>query len=144
VLDGLTERQVGDRLRNATLFLSFGYQEGFGLPAAEAMACGCYVVGFHGCGGVEFFRPEFSSPVPTGDVMTYAQTVEQVIEREVTEPGWCATRGDAAARFISAEYSPSRERSEVVATYSSLLHGGSERRVAVKRREERQPVGATF
>ena len=28
------------------LFLSFGYPEGFGLPVAEAMSCGCAVIGY--------------------------------------------------------------------------------------------------
>jgi glycosyltransferase involved in cell wall biosynthesis len=126
-LDGLTERQVADELRKSLLFLSFTYQEGFGLPPAEAMACGSYVVGFHGFGGLEFFRPEFSSPVSTGDVIEYARTIEEVLQREAAEPGWCSARGAAAARFISTEYSRSRERQEVVTIYSSLVERAADR-----------------
>jgi glycosyltransferase involved in cell wall biosynthesis len=139
-LEGLTERQVADELRESLLFLSFAYQEGFGLPAAEAMACGSYVVGFHGFGGLEFFRPEFSSPVSTGDVMEYARTVERLLRREAAEPGWCAARGAAAARFISAEYSPSRERRDVVTIYSSLLARAGDRvRDAQTPRDDEHP-----
>ena len=127
-LEGLTERQVADALRRSLVFLSFAYQEGFGLPAAEAMACGSYVIGFHAFGGKEFFRPEFSRPVATGDVMGYARAVEEVLQREVAEPGWCSARGADAARFISAEYSPEREQQEVVSIYSSLLETAERRR----------------
>jgi hypothetical protein len=120
-LEDLNEREVGERLRSSMIFLSFAYQEGFGLPAAEAMASGAYVVGFHGFGGLEFFRPEFSSPVETGDVIAFARTLEQVLERERLAPGWCTSRGSAAASFIKAEYSPARERQDVVDTYASLM-----------------------
>lgn len=117
----LTEREVADRLRSAMIFLSFAYQEGFGLPAAEAMACGCYVVGFHGFSGREFFRREFSSPVEPGDVLGYARALEQVIANQVATGEWCTRRGAAAARFAHSEYAPERERYDVVTTYASLL-----------------------
>ena len=47
-------------MRLATIFLTFSNQEGFGLPPVEAMACGCLVVGYHGHGGKEFLKPEWS------------------------------------------------------------------------------------
>ena len=122
-LEGLSEDQVADQLRSTTIFLSLAYQEGFGLPAAEAMACGAYAVGFHGFGGREYFRPEFSHPVEPGDVLGLAHAVAEVIEREGLEPGWCQARGAAAAQFIAAEYSPDRERRDVVEAYSALLPG---------------------
>jgi hypothetical protein len=43
------------------LFVNLDYQEGFGLPSAEAMASACTVIGYHGMGGKEFYRPEFFS-----------------------------------------------------------------------------------
>lgn len=122
-LERLSQTEVADKLRSTTVFLNFAYQEGFGLPAAEAMACGAYVVGFHGFGGREYLRPEFSHPVEPGDVLGMARAVEEVIDREAREPGWCQSRGAAAAQFIATEYSPERESQEVVQTYSALLHG---------------------
>jgi Glycosyl transferases group 1 len=120
-LDGLSEDQVAEQLRTTTIFLSLAHSEGFGLPAAEAMACGAYAVGFHGFAGREYFRPDFSSPVEPGDVLALAHAAADVIERETCEPGWCRTRGLAAAEFIATEYSPQRERHDVVQAYAPLL-----------------------
>jgi glycosyltransferase involved in cell wall biosynthesis len=131
-LAGMTERQVADRLRATTIFLSFAHHEGFGLPAAEAMACGAYVVGFHGFAGREYFDAQFSAPVEPGDVLALAREAERVIEREEREPGWCRAQGAAAAEFIAAEYSPDREREDVVGAYTRLLyHAASPRPLAL-------------
>jgi hypothetical protein len=120
-LQGMTEAEVAATLRATTIFLSFAYHEGFGLPAAEAMACGAYAVGFHGFAGVEFLHPEFSTPVGPGDVLAMARAVEAVMEREAREPGWCRARGEAAARYVAGEYSPAHERDDVVGLYRELL-----------------------
>jgi glycosyltransferase involved in cell wall biosynthesis len=122
-LGGMTEREVADALRQTTVFVNFCYHEGFGLPAAEAMACGAYTVGFHGFAGREYFRREFSDPVESGDVLALGHAIERTIEREALEPGWCQVRGAAAARFIAREYSPGRESADVSAVYRGLLAG---------------------
>jgi hypothetical protein len=120
-LDGLSHAEVAVELRNSRIFLAFTYQEGFGLPAAEAMACGNYVIGYHGFGGREFFRPEFSAPMETGDVLGFARAVERVVNKEREEADWCWHRGRRASEFILSEYSRERERSEVIATYRGFL-----------------------
>jgi glycosyltransferase involved in cell wall biosynthesis len=120
-LQGMSEREVAATLRTTTIFLSFAYHEGFGLPAAEAMACGAYAVGFHGFAGAEFMRAEFSTPIGPGDVLAMARAVENVMQQEERQPGWCRSRGEAAARYIAREYSPERERDDVVGLYRSLL-----------------------
>lgn len=120
-LDGLSYSAVAEALRRSTIFLSFAYQEGFGLPAAEAMACGNYVIGFDGFAGREFFRPEFSCPIGTGDVLAFARAVEEVIRLEERHPGWCAARGAEASRFVLDEYSPPREREDVIDFFAHML-----------------------
>lgn len=120
-LEGMSEREVATTLRSTRVFLSFAYHEGFGLPAAEAMACGAYAVGFHGFAGREYLRPELSAPVEPGDVLAMAQAVERVIDQETREPGWCRARGKLAARFIASEYAPARERADVTGLYRTLL-----------------------
>jgi len=64
-----SEQEVAEILRTSLFFLSFSVQEGCPLPPMEAMASGCVVVGYTGRGGQEFFRPKFSYPIETGDII---------------------------------------------------------------------------
>ena len=56
-LDGVTfeevqqmeHHEIAKKMQAALIYLSCGHPEGFGLPLAEAIACGCLVVGYHGC-----------------------------------------------------------------------------------------------
>lgn len=120
-IDGLKPAEVAAILRTTRIFLSFADQEGFGLPAAEAMACANYVCGYHGFGGREFFRSEFSAPVSSGDILEFARTVEGIIARDRSDPAWCQELGNKAAAFIATEYSPERERGDVIQTYIEFL-----------------------
>lgn len=120
-LDGLSHAEVAACLRTTRIFLAFTRQEGFGLPAAEAMACGNYVVGNHGFGGREFFRPEFSAAVENGDVIGFVEAVEAAIAGERADHHWCRERGLAASCFIRDQYPVERERDEVVGLYAGIL-----------------------
>jgi hypothetical protein len=120
-LDGLAHEAVAHHLQSARLFLAFTHQEGFGLPAAEAMACGNYVVGVAGFGGEEFFLPTFSAPIKSGDILAFAQAVETAVVEERVQPGWCRRRGMLAAKFIRETYSLGREESDVVSFYRSVF-----------------------
>ena len=53
---GLSHDQVIKLMQESLVFFSFGFPEGFGLPVAEAMACGCAVIGYDGLGGRELFQ----------------------------------------------------------------------------------------
>ena len=81
-MQGLTHAQVAERLRASRIYLAFTHQEGFGLPAAEAMACGNYVIGNHGQAGREFFDSAFSMPIETGNMLGFARAVEAAVENE--------------------------------------------------------------
>lgn len=61
-IQGRSEQEVASILRTCTIFLSLSDRDGFGLPPAEAMACGSYVVGYPGGGGKEFFDSAYCSP----------------------------------------------------------------------------------
>ena len=54
-IHNLNLAQVSEVFRKSLVFFSFGHPEGFGLPVAEAMACGCVVIGYSGLGGDELF-----------------------------------------------------------------------------------------
>jgi hypothetical protein len=120
-LDGVSQNDLADKLRQTSIFLNFVYQEGFGLPAVEAMACGNYVIGFHGFGGREFLRPDFSAALEPGDVLAMAKAIERTLGHELREPGWCSSRGLQASEFVLKEYSAEREKEEVVTFYRALM-----------------------
>ena len=54
-INGLPQNEVASLLKKSLGFLSFGHPEGFGLPLAEAGACGCALIGYSGLGGRELF-----------------------------------------------------------------------------------------
>lgn len=120
-LDRMSEAEVAEQLRTTKIFLAFAYQEGFGLPPAEAMACGNHVIGYHGFGGRELYHPDFGVAVETGDVVGFARAVEHAVTMEKARPGWCQERGMRAAAFIAAEYSLQREKAEVTQLYTKFL-----------------------
>jgi len=120
-LDGLSQREFAAALRSSQIVLNLSYQEGFGLPALEAMACGNFVVGYHGFGGREFLLPRFSAPIETGDVLAVARAVEQAIIANGEDRDWCTARGMEAAAFVSERYSSEHERDSVLSAYRDLL-----------------------
>ncbi len=124
-LDGLAHAEVARRLQRSRVFLSFAEREGFGLPAAEAMACGNYVVGSHGYGGREYFDPRYCAPVSVGDVLGMASAIQEALNRELRQPGWLGERGRQAAAHVSCTYSSEAEAKDVVAIYAGLLEGTS-------------------
>lgn len=108
-IDNMSQQEVADILRESLFFLSFSYPEGFSLPPAEAMACGCIVVGYHGMGGKEYFDDSFCYPVSNGDVLAFAQTVEKVIAQYEEDPLVIDEKRHRASAYIRECYSPERE-----------------------------------
>jgi Glycosyl transferases group 1 len=118
-IDGRPERETAELLRSCAIFLSFSEQEGFGMPPAEAMACGCYVVGFSGLAGREYFDPATSTPVEEGDVLAFARAVERALRAEEGAQGMRQRALTASARILN-DYSPEGQRADLVSFYESL------------------------
>jgi hypothetical protein len=118
VIENRSEAETAELLRSCAIFLSFSAQEGFGLPPAEAMACGCYVIGFPGFAGREFLHPEFSSPIADGDVLAFARAVEAALAQE---PAMLAARAQEGAEYVRRHYSPDRQRDDLLAFFVPLL-----------------------
>jgi hypothetical protein len=123
-IDNRSERETADILRASLIFLSFGRAEGFGLPPAEAMACGCIVVGCHGMGGKEFFHTEHCYPVAQGDILAFVQGVEKVIALAERQPESLAETGRRAAAYIAQHYSPEIEEADIVQFWTETLAAG--------------------
>lgn len=123
-IENKSERQTADILQQSLIFLSFSREEGFGLPPAEAMACGCIVIGFHGMGGKEYFKPEHCYPVAQGEIISFVRTVEQVIDIAEHSPELLAEKGRRAALYITQHYSLDREEKDIVQFWTDTAANG--------------------
>ncbi|HZU17973.1 MAG TPA: glycosyltransferase family 4 protein [Candidatus Dormibacteraeota bacterium] len=121
LIDGQPAVEVARVMRDSLMFLTLSYHEGFGLPAAEAMACGCIVIGYDGGGGAEFMRPGLAYPVPTGDVIGVVNRVEHVLTDWQRRPGRVLAMGQRASRFVRERYSLAYERADVLQLWRDLL-----------------------
>ena len=119
-VEGAPEGETAAMLRSAPIFLALGRREGFGLPAAEAMASGCYVIGFSGFGGRELFDPAFSTSVEDGDVLAAARGLADLLRRYEQQPGSVREAGARACERIRERYSLERQRGELLAFYERL------------------------
>jgi glycosyltransferase involved in cell wall biosynthesis len=119
-ISGLSESATAEALRTSVIFLSFSEQEGFGLPPAEAMASGCYVVGYTGLAGREYFDTAICTPVEEGDVLAFAMGVEQAMRRYEGDPPAFRQIGLSAAARIKARYSRQALREDLASFYQSL------------------------
>jgi glycosyltransferase involved in cell wall biosynthesis len=120
-IDGRSSNETAAILRTCPLFLSLSSREGFGLPPAEAMASGCYVVGFPGLAGREFMLPEFSRPVAEDDVHALAVATADVMRRYEDDPVSVRVLGAKACEYVRSTYSAERQRDGLVAFFAPLL-----------------------
>ncbi len=120
---GASERETAELMRSSAIFLAFGQQEGFGVPPAEAMASGCYVIGFPAFGGREIFDPEFSKPIEDGDVLAFAREVEHAVRDFERDPASLRWTGIRAAEHIRHTYAPERQRDELIDFMTRVLFG---------------------
>ena len=118
VIENRSESETAELMRSCSVFLSFSEREGFGLPAAEAMACGCYVVGFDGLAGREYFHPDFCSPVQDGDVLSFARAAATVL---ACDPATLAGRAQGATAYVREHYSPEGQREDLLTFFKPLL-----------------------
>ncbi|MFC8682195.1 glycosyltransferase [Microbacterium ureisolvens] len=119
-IHGMSEGEVARTLRSSAIFLAFNEREGFGLPPAEAMACGAYVIGYDGHGGKEFFDPAYSHPVADGDLRSFADAVERAVSRYEADPHALTAEGLTASEAILSRYTLDGLRSDLLGFYGSL------------------------
>jgi len=121
MIEDASELETAALLRSSPIFLAFGWREGFGLPPAEAMAAGCYVIGFPGFGGRELFDPSFSKPIEDGDVLSMARAVDEAVRVYERDPIAIREAGARASRHIRERYSLEHLREALIATYENLM-----------------------
>ena len=113
-LQGLSHAAVAERLNGASLFLAFGHPEGFGLPIAEAMAAGCWVVGYSGGGGHELFRFGASEEVAFGDWPAFIAAVQRALAAFAEQPRETELRLQRQALAVRSLYSHAQESQSIV------------------------------
>ena len=126
-IDGKPPEEVATILRESMIFLSFSYREGFGLPPAEAMACGCIVVGYTGNAGKEFMDQNLCYPICEGDLIDYASKVEKVIEISELHPQALTKMAKQASEFILRTYN----RQNTADALKKALSGSVESKIAL-------------
>lgn len=120
-IDNKTEEQVAELLKKSALFLSFNFNEGFGLPPVEAMACGCYVIGYAGNAGAEYFLPQFSSRVADRNILEFADKIKEKVTEFNQNPLSLINQGKEASDFVSMHYTLQREQEDTLRAIKNLL-----------------------
>lgn len=100
-IDGIPQSEVADILRESALFLFHTNQmEGWPLPIAEAMACGCVVIGMASGGSTEQLDPNYSYVYT--DISKLVDTVERVLqENDLTSLEY---KGKLASTHVLTNY----------------------------------------
>jgi glycosyltransferase involved in cell wall biosynthesis len=121
-IDGTSEARVAETLRESLCFLALSSREGFGLPAAEAMACGCIVIGYTGNGGDEFFDSDHAYPIEDGNLLEFTSAIEHVLSLYREDPGFLETMGRKASKKILEKYGRLTAEAESLIQWKALLH----------------------
>lgn len=120
-IHGRTEAETAELMRGCALFFSFSDRDGFGLPPAEAMASGCYVIGFTGLGGREYFDPDYCVPVPENDVLAYARAAEAAMRAFEEDPDRITKLGELASERVLSRYTHQALRDDLLDFYQPIL-----------------------
>ena len=111
--------EVAQALQEALIFLSCGHPEGFGLPLAEAIACGCLVVGYHGLAGRDFALPHMKV-VEFGDLLGLLKGVEEELDRFDAKPEAVIEERLTASETILQRYSLEAELDCCLRTWAHI------------------------
>jgi len=118
VLPDCDEYAFASALRSSQVFIAHSFPEGLGLPALEAMASGCLVVGFTGGGGTDYMIPGVNAFVARldgdyrelGAMLNLALVADWHTAYTMREEGrrtadfFCPSRTEAMLRAALAKY----------------------------------------
>jgi glycosyltransferase involved in cell wall biosynthesis len=129
VLPFVDRRVLASLYRRATLLLQPSEREGFGLPVAEAMACGTPVVASRIAALVEV-GGRAATFCPVGDVPAWVSAIADLLEERDRAPGDWHARG-AAAMAQSRRFSWREHARRMTELYLELLPGAASSRASV-------------
>lgn len=125
LIDGMTQQQVADELGRAAIFLFGAEREGVGLPGAEAMASGCYVVGFTGDGAKEYMLPEHSSVIADSDVVGMCDRTLEAVEWFEHDRALFDERAERGRTWVRSRHSGDLVRERLGAAFADITAPGS-------------------
>lgn len=110
IISGVPQTEVARILQESMIFLAFGHPEGFGLPIAEAIACGCAVVGYSGLGGLEVMRIieqcRAGNEVSFGDWKGFTKGCHAIHKRVEQDQDELMISLNFASSLVRRKYSP--------------------------------------
>jgi glycosyltransferase involved in cell wall biosynthesis len=117
-LESLNREELVRAYSSVQLFVSPSLYEGFGLPAAEAQACGTPVIATSAGALREIVEDGVTGiTVPPGDAAALADAIEALLN----DPERCRLAGEAGARRIRERFSWRRTAEETFALYEEVL-----------------------
>ncbi|SSY71080.1 glycosyltransferase [Alysiella crassa] len=121
-IDNKSEHEVISILQESAIFMSFNHIEGFGLPPVEAMACGCYVIGYAGNAGLEYLKSEFSTPIPDLNILEFVKELERIVIQYNDNPEIFWKKGEMASAFVKAKYTKENEKMKIKAAFEQIFN----------------------
>ena len=115
-VSGLSIEALADLFRRASLFVSPSRFEGFGLPAAEAMACGAPVIVSSG-GALPEVAGEAGLVVPVENPVALAEAIARVL----ADPGLRAEMGEKSALRAREAFRWDRHADAAIGLYEAAL-----------------------
>ena len=123
-ISGFSHQEVLKIFSVSRFFLPFGYPEGFGLPIAEALSCGCSIVGYDGLGGKELFDLAYrfgcSKTVEYGDYFGFVDGISSLIRSYDLNPAEYIYQSTQLSRYIRNNYGYESMRNSVLVALNSL------------------------
>jgi len=120
-IDGKTLPETARIMKESLVFLSFSHREGFGLPPAEAVACGCILIGYSGNGGEEFFDDDISFKIADGDLLGFVEAVEQVVREYEANPKVLDEMRKMASERILSKYSREKTEKGLIEAWNEIM-----------------------
>jgi len=74
-LHNMNEKDIYKNLLKSKIFLSFSNMEGLGMPPIEAAIAGNKVIGYHGGGGLEYWRKPIFTTIQHGDISNFVNMI---------------------------------------------------------------------
>jgi hypothetical protein len=121
LLKNMSASEVTDTLARSALFVSTADHDGFSLPGAEAMAAGCYVVGFHGGGAREYMDAAFCTPVEDPDIVALCDEILRAARLFDAGNEDLARRALKGQEFVRDHYSRQQFSDAAIGVFTSVL-----------------------